>query len=69
MKMTKEMISNLNEIAQNDFEKAKSMLDGINMVLGTKYGWLNKRVVFFDDPDASTCFKYQHAHDAFAWAE
>ena len=69
MKMTKEMISNLNEIAQNDFEKAKSMLDGINMVLGTKYGWLNKRVVFFDDPDSATCIKYAHAHDAFAWAK
>ena len=44
--MNKETISKLNEIAKEDFEKAKSMLDGINLVLNTKYGWLNKRVVF-----------------------
>lgn len=68
MKLTKEMISNLNECAQNDFEKAKAMLEGINMVLGTKYGWLGKRVVWFEEPDASTCIKYAHAHDAWAWA-
>lgn len=67
--MKKEMISELNNIAQENFEKAKAMLDGINMVLGTKYGWLNKRVVFFDEPDASTCIKYRNAHDAWANAE
>ena len=67
--MTKAMISKLNEVAQEDFEKAKTMLDGINMVLGTKYGWLNKRVVFFDEPDSSTCFKYRNAHDAYTYAE
>lgn len=44
--MNKETISKLNEIAKEGFEKAKSMLDGINLVLKTKYGWLNKRVVF-----------------------
>lgn len=42
--MKKSMISELNKIAQEDFDKAKSMLDGINLVLGTKYGWLNRRV-------------------------
>lgn len=67
--MKKEMISKLNELAQEDFEKAKAMLDGINMVLGTKFGWLNKRVVFFDEPDASTCIKYRNAHDAWVYAE
>lgn len=67
--MKKEMINELNCIAQENFEKAKAMLDGINMVLGTKYGWLNKRVVFFDEPDASTCIKYRNAHDAWANAE
>ena len=44
--MNKEMISKLNNVAQENFEKAKAMLNGINMVLGTKYGWLHKRVVF-----------------------
>lgn len=66
--MTKEMIKNLNETAAANFDKAQAMLDGINMVLGTKYGWLAKRVVFFDDPDASTCFKYRGAHDAYTYA-
>ncbi len=67
--MTKEMIRRLNEIAQEDFDKAKAMLEGINMVMNTKYGWLNQRVVFFDDPDASTCIKYAHAHDAYTYAD
>lgn len=67
--MKKEMINRLNNMAQEDFEKAEAMLEGINMVLGTKYGWLNKRVVFFDEPDAPTCIKYKHAHDAWANAE
>ena len=60
-KMKKEIVSKLNELAQEDFEKAKAMLDGINMVLGTKLGWLNKRVVFFDE--------YRNAHDAWVYAE
>lgn len=67
--MTKAIIRDLNAIAQKDFEKAEAMLDGINLVMGTKYGWLNKRVVFFDDPDAITSIKYQHAHDAYVYAE
>ena len=69
MKMTKTMISELNKIAQEDFDKAQLMLDGINLVLGTKYGWLNRRVVFFDEPDKSACIKYINAHDAYAYAE
>ena len=59
--MKKEMVSKLNELAQQDFEKAKAMLDGINMVLGTQFEWLNKRVVFFDE--------YRKAHDAWCYAE
>lgn len=47
--MKKEMVSKLNELAQQDFEKARAMLDGINMVLGTRFEWLNKRVVFVDE--------------------
>ena len=59
--MKKEMISKLNKLAQEDFEKAKAMLDGINLVLGTKFGWLNKRVVLFDE--------YRNVHDAWVYAE
>ena len=68
MKMNKEMIDNLNNMAIENFEKAQAMLDGINMVLNTEYGWLNRRVVFFDDT-SSTARKYATAHDAYAWAE
>lgn len=67
--MTREMINKLNATATEDFDKAKAMLDGINLVLGTKYGWLAKRVVFFDNPDGSVAERYAHAHDAWAYAE
>ena len=67
-KMTKEMIGKLNNMADENFEKAQAMLDGINMVLGTEYGWLNRRVVFFDDT-SSVARKYATAHDAYVYAE
>ena len=66
--MSREMISKLNEIAEENFEKAQAMLEGINLVLGTEYGWLNKRVVFFDDM-SSVASKYASVHDAWAYAE
>ena len=67
-KMTKEMIGKLNKMAAENFEKAQAMLDGINMVLGTEYGWLNGRVVFFDDT-SSVVRKYATAHDAYVYSE
>lgn len=67
MILTKEVVSKLNDVAQEDFEKAQAMLDGINMVLKTKYGWLNKRVVFFYNPDAVD--KYKAVYDAWVWAK
>ena len=67
-KMTKEMIGKLNNMAAENFEKAQAMLDGINMVLGTEYGWLNRRVVFFDDT-SSVARKYASVHDAYVYAE
>ena len=33
MKLTKSQVSTLNETAQNDFQKAQNMLDGMNLVL------------------------------------
>ena len=68
MKLTKEQAHKLNAIAAENFEKAQGMLDGINMVLGTEYGWLCRRVVFFDDT-SSVSAKYATAHDAWANAE
>ena len=55
--MNRKMIEELNAIAQEDFERANAMLEGINLVMDTKYGWLNKRVVFFDESGSSTCIK------------
>lgn len=67
--MRKEMIEKLNEIAQEDFNKAQLMLDGVNLALGTNYGWLRNRVVFFDNPDGSVAERYAHCHDAWSYAE
>lgn len=69
IKMNKKMISKINEIAQEDFDIAKAMLECINIALGTDYGWLNKRVVFFDDPKAPTHIKYAKVYDAWLNAE
>lgn len=69
MKLNRIQIATLNKIAQSDFSKAEAMLDGMNMVLGTQYGWLAKRVVWFENPNGSTAEKYAHVHDAWAWAE
>lgn len=69
MKLTKTQIATLNKTAKTDFPKAQAMLEGMNMVLGTQYGWLACRVVWFENPNASTCEKYAHAHDAYVYAE
>ena len=65
MTVTKELIRALNAAAQVDFDGAKTLLDLVNEVCGTKYGWLAKRVVFFDNPDADTATKYAHVHDLY----
>lgn len=69
MKLKRSVISKLNDIAQEDLQKAMAMLDGINLVLDTKYGWMCSRVVYFDNPDDSTCMKYRGVHDAWVNAE
>lgn len=48
MKLTKKQIETLNNVAKCDYDKAKAMLEGINMVLGTDYEWLAERVVWFE---------------------
>lgn len=66
--LTKTMVHELNMIAQDDFIRVLTMLDGINLALGTNYGLLNKRVVYFDD-NTSVASRYATAHDAWANAE
>lgn len=64
----KAMIKKINEVALEDFDRAKGMLDAVNMIAGLHYGWLNRRVVWFDNPFASTCNR-GCAHDAYVTAE
>ena len=66
--LNKHQIHIINATAKTDWTKAQAMLDGVNLALGTEYGWLNKRVVTFENPKASTAEKYAHAHDAWTWA-
>lgn len=61
----KEWIAEINQVAQVDFDRAQGMLDMLNMVFGLKYGWLAKRVVYFENPDGSVAEKYAHCHDAW----
>ena len=60
----KEIIQAINLMARVNFEVAQTMLDGCNYHWGTSYGWLNGRVVVFDNPNATVAEKYAHCHDA-----
>lgn len=65
----KERIQKINEVAQENFEKAQGMLEMLNEICGTKFGWLAKRVVIFENPNGSTAEKYAHCHDAAYWMQ
>ena len=59
-----EQIRKINEVAQENFDRAKGMLDMLNELTGLKLGWLAKRVVVFDNPDSSVAERYASCHDA-----
>lgn len=61
----KELIQKINH--EENFDKAQGMLEMLNAVYGTKYGFLGGRVVRFENPEGSTAEKYAHCHAA--WAE
>ena len=63
----KEKLMKINAMACTNWEKAQGMLEMLNEICGTKYGWLNKRVVWFENPDGSTAEKYAHCHEAVAY--
>lgn len=63
----KELIAKINN--ETDWEKAQGMLEMLNLIYRTKFGFLNKRVVYFDEPDLSTCYKYMNCHDAYIDAD
>lgn len=60
----KEVIQAINLVAKANFEVAHAMLEGWNYHWGTAYGWFNKRVVIFDNPNGTVAEKYAHFHDA-----
>lgn len=64
MKMDKNIINALNAMAQTDFKAADAVLSICNPEFGNRYGWLNKRVVYFDNPNGSVAERYAHVHDA-----
>ena len=51
MKVTRETITRINSVAQENFDIARGMLAMLNELSGTEFGWLNKRVVWFEEPD------------------
>lgn len=61
----KELIYKINH--EENFEKAQGMLEMLNTIYGTQFGFLAKRVVRFDNPNGSTAERYANAHDA--WCE
>jgi hypothetical protein len=50
MEISRNAVVMINHVAQTNISSAYDMLMGINLVLGTKYYFLNRRVVF-DDQD------------------
>lgn len=59
----KELIYKINH--EENFDKKQGMLEMLNLIHGTRFGFLGGRVVRFENPDASTAEKYAHAHDAY----
>lgn len=61
----KERIKRINEVAQENFDKAQGMLEMLNEMCGTQFGWLAKRVVIFENPNGNTAERYAHCNDAY----
>ena len=61
----KELIYKINH--EENFEKAQGMLEMLNTIYGTQFGFLPKRDVRFDNPNGATAERYANAHDA--WCE
>ena len=61
----KELIYKINH--EENWEKAQGMLEMLNLIYGTQFGFLNKRVVRFENPNGSVAERYAHCHDD--WVE
>lgn len=62
----RENIIEINTVAQTNFDIAEGMLYMLNKLCGTNYGWFNKRVVRFENPNGSAAERYANFHDAVA---
>ena len=58
-----ERIRKINEEAQVNWEKAQGMLEMLNEICGTQYGWWAKRVVKFRKPNGTVAERYAHIND------
>lgn len=63
MMVTTDMVRRINETAVEDFARAQGMLDMLNELCGTEYGWLNRRMVCSDAPRSHTADFYANCHD------
>ena len=58
-----ERIEKINEVAQTNWEKAQGMLEMLNEICGTQYGWFARRVVRFNKPNGTVAERYAHFND------
>lgn len=64
MELDESLFEDLNYWAETNFEIARIMLCGVNLVLGTDFRWLKKRVVWSENPNTSVSEYYKCVHDA-----
>ena len=63
-KSLKELIWKINH--EEDWDKAQGMLEMLNDIYGTEFSFLNREVIWFEDPS----IKYHSiCHDAYVWAD
>lgn len=60
----KDLVYKINH--EENWDKAQGMLLMLNSIYGTDFGFLNRRVVRFENPLASSPEKYCHCHDLYS---
>lgn len=58
------LVKAINRVAKVDFDTAKIMLEMVNERYNMKFGFLAKRVVWYEDTG-----KYEVPHDAYCYLE
>lgn len=62
MNNLKDIVSSINALALTNFDAAKHLLEIVNDAHGTNYGFLNRRIVFYENPRSIN----SRAHDLWA---